>query len=210
MATSFGPRRVIVIDAIDDLEREGANALLKNLEEPPAGTVFLLVSHMPGRLLPTIRSRCRKLSFAPLSDSETAQVVRRLAPELPEAEVSALTRAGEGAPGRALGFAGLEIGKLDAAIEAIATDGDPDNARRAALGRALAPKAAQARYEAFLERAPVFIAAQARRATGPTLPALLAAQAKARELAGAALGLSLDPQATVWEMSGLLAGSPRG
>mgnify|MGYP004537489875 CR=1 FL=1 len=57
---SFGAARVVVIDAIDDLERSGANALLKNLEEPPAGTVFLLISHAPGRLLPTIRSRCRR------------------------------------------------------------------------------------------------------------------------------------------------------
>lgn len=210
MATSLGPRRVIVIDAIDDLEREGANALLKSLEEPPGGTVFLLVSHMPGRLLPTIRSRCSTLRFASLSDQEVAAVVRQCAPELPETEIAALVRAGEGSPGRALGFAGLEIGKLDAAIEAIAADGDPDNARRAALGKTLAPKAAQARYEAFLERAPAYIAAQAKRTTGPALPAVLTAQTKARDLAGAALGLSLDPQATVWEMSGLLAGLAPG
>jgi DNA polymerase III subunit delta' len=210
MATSLGPRRVIIIDAIDDLEREGANALLKSLEEPPAGTVFLLVSHMPGRLLPTIRSRCRMLRFASLSDEEVAAVLRRAAPELPDPEIAALLRAGEGSPGRALGFAGLEIGKLDAAIEAIAADGDPDNARRAALGRTLAPKAAQPRYEAFLERAPAFIAGLAKRTAGPSLPAVLATQAKARDLAGAALGLSLDPQATVWEMSGLLAGLAPG
>ncbi len=62
-APAMGPARVVLIDAIDDLERGGANALLKNLEEPPAGTVFLLVSHAPGRLLPTIRSRCRLLRF---------------------------------------------------------------------------------------------------------------------------------------------------
>lgn len=210
MAPSLGPRRVIIIDAIDDLEREGANALLKSLEEPPAGTVFLLVSHMPGRLLPTIRSRCRTLRFASLTNQEVATVLGMAAPELREAEISALVRAGEGSPGRALGFAGLEIGALDAAIEAIAAEGDPDNARRAALGRILAPKAAQARYEAFLERAPAFIAALARRTAGPALPALLTAQARARDLAGAALGLSLDPQATVWEMSGLLAGLAPG
>ena len=58
---SMSPWRAVVIDAIDDLERGGANALLKNLEEPPPNTVFLLVSHAPERLLPTIRSRCRLL-----------------------------------------------------------------------------------------------------------------------------------------------------
>src|SRR6187402_2112311 len=58
---SLSTRRVVVID---DMERGGANALLKNLEEPPASTIFLAVSHAPGRLLPTIRSRCRVLRFA--------------------------------------------------------------------------------------------------------------------------------------------------
>ena len=67
---SLSPRRVVLIDAIDDLERSAANALLKNLEEPPAGTIFLLVSHAPGRLLPTIRSRCRLLRFDPLDDDD--------------------------------------------------------------------------------------------------------------------------------------------
>jgi DNA polymerase-3 subunit delta' len=61
MSLSIGSWRVIIIDAVDDLEVAGANALLKTLEEPPAQTLFLLVSHSPGKLLPTIRSRCRTL-----------------------------------------------------------------------------------------------------------------------------------------------------
>jgi DNA polymerase-3 subunit delta' len=61
---SFSPWRVVVIDAIDDLERPAANALLKNLEEPPPNSLFLLVSHAPERLLPTIRSRCRQLRLS--------------------------------------------------------------------------------------------------------------------------------------------------
>src|SRR3546814_19182952 len=59
LSLSLGHWRVIVVDAVDDLETDGANALLKTLEEPPARTLFLLVSHSPGRLLPQIRSRCR-------------------------------------------------------------------------------------------------------------------------------------------------------
>ncbi|MFL6829614.1 MAG: AAA family ATPase, partial [Sphingomicrobium sp.] len=51
--------RVVIIDSVDELEASGANALLKMLEEPPPNTLFFLVSHAPGRLLPTIRSRCR-------------------------------------------------------------------------------------------------------------------------------------------------------
>ncbi|RYY41438.1 MAG: DNA polymerase III subunit delta', partial [Sphingomonadales bacterium] len=129
---SMSSRRVIVIDAIDDVERPGAaNALLKNLEEPPAGTIFLLVSHSPGRLLPTIRSRCRVLRFDPLPDSEVASAVRAAMPEASAAEVEALVRAGQGSPGRALSFAGLDLASIDSEMAAIAARGDPDNAIRA-------------------------------------------------------------------------------
>lgn len=202
---ALGARRAVVIDAADDLERNAANALLKALEEPPAGTVFFLVSHAPGGLLPTIRSRCRLLRFGPVQDDEVAAVVRTARPDLSDHELAALVRAGAGSPGRALGYAGLEIAALDAAIAAIATTGDADNARRAALARALGVKAAASRYAAFLDRAPAFLAAAAGRLTGAALVTALDAQARGRDLAGAALGLSLDPQATVWEMSRLLA-----
>lgn len=206
---SLSFRRVVVIDAIDDLERGGANALLKNLEEPPAGTVFLLVSHAPGRLLPTIRSRCRLLRFGRLRDEDVAAVLRRELPKADEAEIAALTRASDGAPGRGLRYAGLDIAGLDSAMAAIASDGDRGNARRAVLARALGSKAAAARYQAFLDRAPSYIAGLARTRTGAALAAAIEAHTAARELAGAALGLSLDPQATVFEMGTLIAGLHR-
>jgi DNA polymerase-3 subunit delta' len=205
-APSIAPRRVVVIDAIDDLERAAANALLKNLEEPPAGTVFMLVSHAPGRLLPTIRSRCRLLRFEPLSEAEVTRVLRREQPDLDEAEVTALVRASEGSPGRGLRYAGLDVAGLDAALAAIAQDGDPGNARRSQLAKALGAKAAQPRYALFLERATGLIAREARPRSGAALAGALDAHARARDLAGAAMGLSLDPAATVFEMAGIVAG----
>jgi DNA polymerase-3 subunit delta' len=198
-------RRVVVIDAIDDLERNAANALLKNLEEPPAGTIFLLVSHAPGKLLPTIRSRCRLLRFEPMRRPEVAAALRTSLPEADDAEIATLVAAAEGAPGRGLRFAGLDLGAVDQAIASIAGDGDRDNGRRTALARQLAGKAAQPRYEAFLDRAPAFIARQARVRTGHALRIAIDAHAAARDLAGAARGLSLDPQATVIEMAGIVA-----
>ncbi|MCZ3268403.1 hypothetical protein NYZ59_19135, partial [Acinetobacter baumannii] len=85
------PRRVIVIDAADELERPGAsNALLKSLEEPPSGTIFLLISHAPGRLLPTIRSRCRVLRFNPLSDADMAGVLGDAMPDADGEEIATL------------------------------------------------------------------------------------------------------------------------
>ncbi|WP_443025076.1 AAA family ATPase [Sphingomonas sp. M1-B02] len=202
---SLSERRVIIIDSIDDLERSGANALLKNLEEPPQGTIFLLVSHAPGRLLPTIRSRCRLLRFEALAPEQVASILRAELPQATASEVEALVRAGEGSPGRALGFAGLDVAALDAAMAELAETGDPSNVTRSRLAKLLGTKAAQPRYEAFLDRAPAFIAARAKPLSGESLLTALNAHAAARDLAGAAIGLSLDAGATVFEMSGLIA-----
>jgi len=205
VAPSLSNRRAIIIDAADDMERGAANALLKSLEEPPAGTVFFLVSHMPGRLLPTIRSRCRMLRFSPLADAEMRAVLREELPEADATEIDALVRVGEGAPGQALRFAGLDIGALDAALEQIARTGDPSNAARVALARSLSGKAAQPRYEAFLERAPAFIATAAQSRRHDALDQSIALWGKARDLAASATGLSLDPQATVFQLGSYVA-----
>src|SRR3546814_11601317 len=72
--------------AVDDLETDGANALLKTLEEPPAKTLFLLVSHSPGRLLPTIRSRCRTLRFQPIARDAMTTWLHELRPMIERSE----------------------------------------------------------------------------------------------------------------------------
>jgi DNA polymerase-3 subunit delta' len=202
---SMTERRVIIVDSIDDLERGAVNALLKSLEEPPKGTIFLLVSHAPGRLLPTIRSRCRLLRFDPLSDAEVAGVLRAEVPEGSADEIAALVRAGAGSPGRALRFAGLDLGGLEAELVGLARDGDASNARRVRLSKALSTKAAQPRYEAFLERAPAFIAERARTLTGPRLRDALDAYDSANELARTTLAHSMDAATTAFEMGGLVA-----
>lgn len=206
MKPALSPRRVILIDAIDDVERPGAsNALLKSLEEPPAGTIFILISHAPGRLLPTIRSRCRTLRFDPLGDSDMRAIVQAHHGHAGAAEIAALVRAGAGSPGRALGFAGLDLAALDEALAAIARDGDRSNARRVKLSKMLAPKASQPRYEAFLDRAPALIADSARGLGGERLRIALDSYDAARALSTSARALSLDAQATVYEMAGLVA-----
>ncbi len=198
---TYSDRRVVVIDSADDLERSGANALLKNLEEPPPGTVFLLISHAPGRLLPTIRSRCRMLRFEALSDSEMRAALDDAG--VASGEVDELVRVGQGSPAQALAMAGLDIAGLDKALTDLAK-GDPSNVLRSELARTLSLKAAQPRYEAFLERAPSFIAGVARTRTGEALRTALDAQEAARNLTASALGLSLDAQGTVFEMGGIV------
>lgn len=202
---SYSSRRVVIIDAIDDLERAGANALLKSLEEPPADSLFLLVSHAPGRLLPTIRSRCRLLRFAPLDDDAMRVALRRALPETGDGEIEALIRVGGGAPGRALAFAGLDIAGLDENIDRLLRQGDPSNALRSQLAKALGTKTAQARYEAFLERVPARMAAHARGLQGRPLANAIMRWEAARDLASRAVPQSLEAQGTVFTLAGMLA-----
>lgn len=205
LTPSYSRSRVVLVDSIDDMERGAANALLKSLEEPPQGTIFLLVSHAPGRLLPTIRSRCRTLRFAALDNGSMRIALRRNLPDIGESELSALVDAGEGSPGQALGLAGLDLAGLDAALRSIARDGDPDNTVRGELAQLLSAKTAQRRYEAFLGRAPTFIAREARNRHGSALAVALDAWSAARSLAESAVRQSLDPQMTVFSLAGQVA-----
>jgi DNA polymerase-3 subunit delta' len=95
------PYRVCIIDAADDLNANAANAVLKTLEEPPPRGVLFLVSHAPGRLLPTIRSRCRRLAFPGWSEGRVAAFTVQHT-GLSEADANALAAMSRGAPGRAV------------------------------------------------------------------------------------------------------------
>ena len=106
MTPAMGQWRVAIVDAADEMNRNSANAVLKILEEPPANAVLLIVAHAPGRLLPTIRSRCRRLSLQPLSDEVVMRLLGEHAPTLKEEERLALARLAEGSIGRALELAG--------------------------------------------------------------------------------------------------------
>jgi DNA polymerase-3 subunit delta' len=83
MTSHDGGYRVVIIDPADDMNTNAANALLKNLEEPPARTLFILVVHAPGSLLPTIRSRCQLVRLAPLASDELMQVLAATGQKLP-------------------------------------------------------------------------------------------------------------------------------
>ena len=108
--------RVVIIDSADELETSGANALLKILEEPPANCVFFLVSHAPGRLLATIRSRCRRLDFGAVDDEAMTSILSSRAPDLSAAERQKLIAMSFGSVGRALAFAELGLAKIEEAV----------------------------------------------------------------------------------------------
>jgi DNA polymerase III subunit delta' len=198
-------RRAVIIDAADDLERSGANALLKSLEEPPQGTYFLLVSHASDRLLPTIRSRCQMLRFERLNDVDMASALRDIDPGASAEDIATLVRAGSGAPGQAIDFMGLDLGKLEDSMTSIIRTGDRGNELRSALADQLALKAAQSRYEAFLRRAPALIAETARTMNADAALNATEAWNAASALASRAVALSLDKQSVVFQMGSLLA-----
>jgi len=205
LTTSLSPWRVVVFDTVDELETSAANALLKMLEEPPANTLFFLVSHARGRLLPTIRSRCRRVDFQNLGGDAMTSILEARAPQLSSAERKRIITMSFGSAGRALAFAELDLAKLEDAALAILRQGDPTNARRSELAISLGKKAATERYAAFLDLAPSLIAREARQLDGNRRERALDAYAKARELAALAPRLSLDPSASVFQIGGILA-----
>lgn len=112
----LGGWRVVIVDAVDDLNAESANALLKGLEEPPARTLFLLVSHAPGSVLPTIRSRCHRLLLRALAPDELTRALAAATGEEPDPAVVA---ASEGSVSRALSLSDGPAFKLRKQAEAL-------------------------------------------------------------------------------------------
>jgi DNA polymerase-3 subunit delta' len=205
MTAALSPWRVAVIDSMDELNKEASNALLKMLEEPPPNTLFFLISHSPGRLLPTIRSRCRSLQFDTLHDDAMTSILTEQSVGLSDVEAKRIVGMSFGSAGRALAFAELGLAKLEDAALAILRQGDPTNAQRSDLASELGKKTAADRYAAFLHLAPSLIAREARRLDGPARERAVDAYDKARELATLAPRLSLDPAATVFQLGGILA-----
>jgi DNA polymerase-3 subunit delta' len=100
-----GGWRIVIVDTADEMNRNAANAVLKILEEPPDRAILILVSDNPGRLLPTIRSRCRRLSLRPLSNSVVTALLGRYRPDLSAADQTALLELAEGSIGHAIELA---------------------------------------------------------------------------------------------------------
>ena len=204
LTPALSPWRAVVIDSIDDLEKSAANALLKMLEEPPANAIFFLVSHVPGRLLPTIRSRCRRVDFQALDDDAMTSVLSSEM-ELSDRARNAVLAAAGGSAGRALALANLDLVEIETKALEILRKGDPTNKRRSDLASDLGKRGAGERYSAFLEILPSVIARESRGLSGASRQRALDAYARTRELVAIAPRLSLDPSATVFQLGGILA-----
>lgn len=202
---TLGQRRAVIIDPADDMEKGAVNALLKSLEEPPVGTYFLLVAHRPGRLLATVRSRCLTLHFAPLSDAEVDDVLRRDAPEADAAARAAAISAARGSPGAALDFTGHGLGKLQALMQRLVREGDSDLALRGALAEEIGTRPDRERIQAALDLARATLAAEVAGAPRVQQQLIVAAHAELARRSAQAPTYNFDSQLLALEIGGLLA-----
>jgi len=202
---TLGSRRAIIIDPADDMEKGAVNALLKSLEEPPAGTFFLLVTHRPGRLLPTVRSRCRVLRFAPVDGAEMDAILRREAPEADTGTRAAAIAAAEGSPGAALAFVGQDLAPLHTVMQRIMREGDADFSARGALANEVGARPDRERVIAVLDLARATLAEDLASAPRQRQLKIIEAHGAIVRLAAQAPTFNFDAGLLVMEIGGLLA-----
>ncbi len=204
---TLGSRRAVIIDAADLLEKGSANALLKSLEEPPQGTFFLLVVHQPGRLLPTLRSRCQVLRFQTLEAADLGRALDAQAPALDQLTREAAIAVGSGSPGAALAFAEQDLGKAWQIMRQIVARGDADMTLRAGLSSIIGQRPDRDRQMAALTAARMVLVD----AMGGShdSAALADAHAALVVLAREAPTYNYDPGLLMLEIGTLLAGVAR-
>ena len=171
MSAAEGGRRVVIVDAADELNMQAANALLKLLEEPPRDTVLLLVSHQPSGLLPTIRSRCRVLRLNALGPGDMAAALAAAGQDDPDA-APALAALSGGSVGAALRLARMDgLARYRALIDTAATLPDLDRARAIAFADSVAGRGAAAQLDLVLWLIDLFVSRLARAGvSGPPQP----------------------------------------
>ena len=212
-APATSPWRVAIIDAADDLNPNSANAVLKTLEEPPARGVLFLVCHAPGRLLPTLRSRCRRLLFQPWDDAAVEAFLATRS-GLPPTEIHRLAHMAKGAPGRALTLAASGALEIDrAAHEVLRSLPHPDESALLALAGSLRGPAGVQKFEllcnALAEHVKVMVEDTLGQAgAGPVEP-WLDAWDSLSNMPGEAEAVNLDRQDAFWSLMASLRQAAR-
>ncbi len=150
MTAAGGGWRVVVVDTADEMNAAAANAILKILEEPPPRSVFLMVSHSPGRLLPTVRSRCLHLPVRPLTQEQTRETLALLDTGLDPQTLGRAAALSGGSPGRALELATSKAAEFFTRFLAMTeTPGGFDVALTHQIARAMAPPSAAGDFALF-------------------------------------------------------------
>ena len=200
---ALGGHRIVVIDGAENLNRNAANALLKSLEEPPPGAILLLVSHNPGRVAPTLRSRCAKLALARLPDAEVRAALAQHAPDLPPEQHAALAQLARGSIGRALELAGDDWVSLYRRLATGLASLPLDRLGLHALAGELARYADARSFAAPLWLIQELLSRLVGAAVGRQAPALFEGEPEA--LGRLAAGRPLDRWGSLWEKVARLA-----
>jgi len=210
MTAGAGGWRVAIIDPADDMNENAANALLKQLEEPPQKAMLLLLSHRPGRLLPTIRSRCRRLELRPLPDMVLERALAKLLPDMEADERRTLANLSGGSIGAALTLAEGDGALLAQEAERLIERArEPDLVALYALGEKIA------RIRDGLPLFGDFLTAglseriRARTRAGIDTRRWAQAASRLEEQFARADGLNLEPRQTVWTAARMLAATAR-
>ncbi|MCT4555653.1 MAG: DNA polymerase III subunit delta' [Pelagimonas sp.] len=183
LSAADGGRRVVIVDAADELNIQAANAILKMLEEPPARTTLLLISHQPARLLPTIRSRCRELRLAPLGDQDMMQALTQAGIDMPADQASALTALSGGSVGAAARMLSLDgLGLYNDLLSLMGSLPRLDRPRLLSLSDSCAGKTNEERLDMVLTLADLLAARIARTGALGQPPAAQAAPNEAEIL----------------------------
>lgn len=159
--------RIVVVDPADDMNRNAANAVLKMLEEPPRRSMFLVLSHAPGRLLPTIRSRCMPLLLRPLREADLRLAFRNLGLAISPAVDARLMSAAGGSVSQAiklLNYGGLDI--LEAFDGILRASGPGQRKAMHKIADAVAARGSETLYGFFIDHAGDHVASAARLAAG--------------------------------------------
>ena len=197
-APAMGPYRVAIIDAVDDFNANGANAVLKTLEEPSGRGVLFLVSHAPGRLLPTIRSRCRTLTFRAWPTEAVAEFTRAHA-DLGVDDAQTVAEMSNGSPGRAAALTRGDALKLDQlARRMVQSPKTPERALLTAFADSLRGGEGMARLSMFLERLSAAVRARAIAADPREAAHWAGAWERLESLAPRVEGLNLDRTDAFW------------
>lgn len=169
LSATDGGRRVVIVDAADEMNTSAANALLKLLEEPPADTTLLLIAHQPSRLLPTILSRCRRLRCRTLEPDEIARALAQAGID-PGEDAAPLAALSEGSVGAALRL--ITMDGLQLYADLVAALADPNDRPRALkLADGVTGRQNADRFALLIELFDLFLARAARTGTlGPPLP----------------------------------------
>jgi DNA polymerase-3 subunit delta' len=163
LSSADGGRRVAIIDCADEMNVNAANALLKLLEEPPAAATFLVISHQPHRLLPTIRSRCRELRLGPLAPQDLSDALTLAGGAVDPAAAPALAALAGGSVGEAFRLTNLDgLALYQGLVALMGTLPRLDRVKALALAESAAGRNNDAQFDLVLLLIDLFLARLAR------------------------------------------------